>query len=274
MYFTSSQRNRKSMAQCYVTAPVVSILSSPSRAAVCISEALYGEAVEILEQHGDWVKVRQCHDGYSGYLESAHLTNPQPEKGDLSSDGAHWVCARSTLLFKAPDFKSPVVHRLSFASKLMLCEHDDSSFSRTTCDHYVWTDHCLPVGQAYPSDPLTLARTHFLGAPYRWGGRSTAGVDCSGLIQQLAAAFAISIPRDSGEQEQHIKQQVKHDDYQPMDLVFWPGHTGILINPTQVLHATAFTLNCLIEPLDAVIKRAGTVSSARRLFDASLLQAS
>lgn len=262
------------MANCHVTTPVASVMSSPSHEAVCISEALYGEAVEILEQHGDWVKVRQCHDGYTGYLEATQLANPQSVKGITESAGTHWIRARSTLLFKAPDFKSPVVHRLSFGSQLMLCEYDDLDFSRTNCDHYVWTDHCLPVGQAYPSDPLTLARTHFLGAPYRWGGRSTAGVDCSGLIQQLAAAFAISIPRDSGEQEQHIKQQVKHDDYQPMDLVFWPGHTGILISPTQVLHATAFTLDCLVEPLDAVIKRAGTVSSARRLFDASLLQAS
>lgn len=243
---------------------ITAVMSSPSRDAICTSEALYGEQVSVIEQHGSWVKVRQIHDGYTGFIELADLVSE--DNTDQQSSNTHWVHAMSTLLFKEPDFKSPVIHRLSFASELGLTDCGSKSFSSTSCGHYVWTAHCLPLDQLHPADPLTLAKTHFLGTPYRWGGRSTSGVDCSGLIQLLARSCGHSIPRDSGDQENFLTSQVSQKDYAAMDLIYWPGHTGILVSPDTILHATAFSLNCVTEPLSAVIERAGEVSSAKRLF--------
>jgi len=250
----------------YVRNAIASVMSMPSRDATCISEALYGEHVIVLEQHGSWVKVRQAHDGYTGFMDKNDLVSSVKMVQPHDFETTHWVEARSTLLFKEPDMKSPVVHRLSFASELSLTKSSTALFSLTSCGYYAWNAHCLPMNQPHSADPLTLAQTHFLGTPYRWGGRSTAGVDCSGLVQLLARSQGLSIPRDSGDQEQFLKTNVHNDDYAPMDLIYWPGHTGILLSADTLLHATAHTLNCLIEPLSAVIARAGKVSSAKRLF--------
>ncbi|MFT6304046.1 MAG: hypothetical protein ACJAY2_003242, partial [Pseudomonadales bacterium] len=178
----------------------------------------------------------------------------------------HWVSQRSTFLFQRPDYKSAIAHRIPFASELSLTSVADSAFSETPCGHFVWTEHCLTLDQKHPLDPIALAKSIFLGAPYRWGGRSPDGADCSGLIQLLARSQRLSIPRDSGAQEPFIKQQVLVGDHQAFDIVYWPGHTGLLLDDHSLLHATAYSLSCIVEPLEYVIRRAGPVSSIRRLF--------
>jgi len=104
-----------------------------------------------------------------------------------------------------------------------------------------------------------------LNAPYLWGGRSTDGCDCSGLVQLLAAAKGFKVPRDSGDQERALLNDVDFDKRASENLVYWPGHVGILQTPDLLLHATAHSLRCCVEPLQDVIRRAGEPSSVKRL---------
>lgn len=94
------------------------------------------------------------------------------------------------------------------------------------------------------ADIVAAARS-WLGVPYLFGGTSRTGVDCSGLVQQVAFAVGISsCPRTSEEQwgwAQHISQS----DAGPGDLVFFvgaeidppPGHVGILVSPGTMIDA-------------------------------------
>jgi cell wall-associated NlpC family hydrolase len=228
----------------------------------CVSEALYGEQVLALERRAGWTWVRQTHDAYEGWLLTSLLT----PSGQSLADSTHRVTHRSTLLFSAADIKSPVLLCLPFGAELTLVDAVGDSFSRTEHDGYVWTSHCLPLDRNHPSGPLELARSHFLGCPYRWGGRSPEGADCSGLIQALARSQGLAIPRDSRDQETYIGPTVNAGDYQAGDIVYWPGHCGILTSADLILHATAYSLDCIIEPLAEVIRRAGPISSVKRLF--------
>ncbi len=248
-----------------VQIPVAALMAEPRSTAECVSEALYGEQLELLEHQDDWVFVRLRRDGYKGFIQAEQISPSHK----VTIQTRYWVIQRSTLLFGDPDMKSVVLHRIPFGSELQLTASGVDSFSQTACGYYVWTDHCVPIDQHYPGNVLTLASRHFLGTPYRWGGRSPEGVDCSGLIQALARSQGIVIPRDSDDQETYIESRAPLNALATLDLVYWPGHTGILISPTQLLHATAFTLDCRIEPLDEVVKRAGAISSVRRLFDTS-----
>lgn len=245
-----------------VHVPVATVRKEPGFKAECTSECLYGERLTELDKHKGWLKVRSAVDGYEGYVNQNDVQN-----AENYASATHWVQTRSTLLFAKASIKSAVVHRLPFQSRLILSDRQDGPFTRTACGHYVWHAHMLRTDQIHQSDPLTLAHTHFIGAPYVWGGRSTEGLDCSGLIQALAAAKGLSIPRDSHEQEQSIQTRVTHTQAQAMDLVYWPGHVGILQSSTTLLHATAHSLGCVVEPYSDVLDRAGSVSSIRRLFE-------
>lgn len=245
----------------HINQGICAIHASPSDTAECTSEALYGEQVLVLSQHDAWSRVRLLRDDYEGYLLASGLDpQPRPEQ-DL-----HHVVQRSTLLFSEPNMKSAVRHRIPFAAVLSLQACNDSPFSRTACGHFVWSAHCRPLAETLPESALALARRHFLGCPYRWGGRSPEGTDCSGLMQTIAAAKGQAIPRDSADQERFLDLDVPPAARQSEDLVYWPGHCGILVSRTEILHATAHSLSCVIEPLQQVVERAGAISSIKRLF--------
>lgn len=246
-----------------VSVAVAPMLAQAQAQSICTSEALYGALLTALGTEKDWIRVYHQADQYEGFIHQAQI---QPVSEVSNSHAvSHWVHSRSTLLFQQPDLKSTVIHRVPFGSELLLgAEHE--LFRETSCGYFVWSAHCLPIGQPHPLDPLSLARAHFLGTPYLWGGRSPEGIDCSGLIQMLAYSQGISIPRDSGDQELFLNSAVADQDRQALDLVYWPGHTGILVSADKLLHSTAHTLDCRIEPLQDVINRAGEPSSVKRLF--------
>jgi cell wall-associated NlpC family hydrolase len=257
--------NTKIRSEFRVSVPIAQLSDSPTTNARCSSEALYGEQITLLETQNKWGLVRQAHDGYEGFLKLGDLDDNTPNN-PLLNTSTHWVSQRSTLLFQQPDIKSSIAHRIPFFSQLSLTSIEDSAFSETACGHFVWTEHCLTLEQKHTLDPISLAKSMFLGTPYRWGGRSPEGADCSGLIQLLARSQGLSIPRDCIDQEPFIEQVVLVGDHQALDIVYWPGHTGLLLDNDSLLHATACSLSCIVEPLEVVIRRAGPVSSVRRLF--------
>ena len=257
--------------------------AAPAGDAECTNECLFGErlknASDSSEHTADfeletdtvshagtnaqWQLVTASRDGYAGFVEKVHL---QAVDHDTQS-ATHWVSARSTLVFKTASIKSAVLHRLPFLSQLVAPEELANGFHRLSTGGFVWSQHLLESGQTLDMTALDLAHAYFLGAPYLWGGNTEQGLDCSGLIQALASAKGIALPRDSVDQERAVKQSVTFDERRLGDLVFWPGHTGILVDPDTLLHATAHTLNCIIEPLASVNARAGAISSIKRLFN-------
>lgn len=129
-------------------------------------------------------------------------------------------------------------------------------------DHYVGyilaeqLSAATTVAPITPSaDPVDVALS-FLDTPYVWGGRGGAGIDCSGLIQRAFAAAGISAPRDSDMQMKSFGEALADD--QPLtrgDLVFLPGHVGIMHDATTLIHANVHHGKTVIEALDIVTKR-------------------
>lgn len=230
---------------------------SPDARSTTISQGLFGEQVEVLHAERDVYRIRHCRDNYEGYVPSDSLI-------DINVSATHFVSTRATLLFAEPDIKSPVEVRACFGSEMTLTELGEQ-WSRTDQGYYVFSSHYLPMGQPLDLDLAAVAETLFLGVPYQWGGRSPDGYDCTGLVQSAAFGIGKFLPRDSAQQESFIKNDVSKDRWQRSDLVFWPGHVAVLLDPETLLHATAHSMLSLVEPVAAVVARAGAVSSVRRL---------
>lgn len=78
----------------------------------------------------------------------------------------------------------------------------------------------------------------FLGNPYVFGGTSlTNGIDCSAFVQQIYAAFGVSLPRNSAAQR-NAGYAVSVGQIQPGDIVCYSGHVGIYAGNNTLLHAS------------------------------------
>ena len=255
-----------------VLPPIAPVFATADERSERVSECLHGERVTKLSDHGQFVEVRAEIDGYCGYVEREHLQTENPEQVTLSDSTAkcYQVARRSTLLFSGPDIKSAVVAHLPLLAVVKLdpgYSHHDSSqkLAKTCCGRFIVCDHLMDAGSHLPIDRVSLAQLLYSGAPYLWGGRTPVGCDCSGMIQAVARLTGVYLPRDSGEQEEAIEEVVEFEQRTSADLVFWPGHVGILQSADTLFHANAHSMDCRIEPLQAVMKRAGEPSSLRRL---------
>jgi len=92
---------------------------------------------------------------------------------------------------------------------------------------------------------LVEAAKKYLGAPYRYGGKSIKGLDCSGfIIRVYAEALGIKLPRTAGDLH-NISFQIKSVEAQTGDLVFFRtrspqiDHVGMMINAYEFIHASA-----------------------------------
>ena len=109
----------------------------------------------------------------------------------------------------------------------------------------------------------------FVGVPYLWGGKSSLGLDCSGLVQIALTACGIKCPRDSDMQESALGKSASLAGLQSGDLIFWKGHVAIARGRNSMIHANAFHMAVTIEPVAEALARIGAagsqVTSVRRL---------
>jgi cell wall-associated NlpC family hydrolase len=245
-----------------VTAAIADLRRGPGHDAPLDTQALFGEAVEVYDIVGDFAWSQLAGDGYVGYLPTAALGEP----GDAPT---HRVAALRTYAYPGPSIKLPPAHLLSMGS-LLAVARQEGRFAVTAEGLHLWADHLAPIGE-YAPDYVGIAE-RFLGTPYLWGGRSSLGLDCSGLVQLAMGAAGLACPRDSDMQEREGEAVEIRPDLSGLgrgDRVFWKGHVGIMLDGWRLLHANGFHMSVEIEPLAAARERilataGGDVTALRR----------
>ena len=253
------------MSVARVVADIAHVHRRPEAAAPLETQALHGEAVEVLAGAADgFVEVRLAGDGYVGFVRAAALgAAPEP---------THVVAVPASLVYATPDFKTPPAGMLGLGARVRV-ERIEGRYARLADGRHAIAGHLAAVG-TLATDPVAVAET-LLGAPYLWGGKSWLGIDCSGLVQLAHAACGVRLPRDSGPQERHdLGQSLPPGTaLRRGDLVFWKGHVALARGDGTMIHANAHHMAVAIEGVAeglARIAAAGDpVTSVRRIGQAS-----
>ena len=241
-----------------ITVPLANLLRAP--AGPRDRQLLMGDEVTVYDISDGMAFVQAGRDGYVGYVDATCL-------GDGSAP-THWVAVPATHAYSAEDIKSPEVHSLSFGSQISVTA-ERKAFMETAQGWFIPKKHLWPEGKRF-ADPVIAAQLHF-GVPYLWGGNSIWGIDCSGLVQAACLAAGLPCPGDSDMQEASLgTASDDRADLQRGDLLFWPGHVGMMVDVDTLLHANAHHMSVAYEPIAAAILRiraqgGGEVTSRRRL---------
>jgi len=250
-----------------VAAPQAPLRRAASPDAPLDTEALKGERVTVFETSDEgWARGKLEADGYVGFLPASALMRPGPAP-------THKVKALRTLVFPGPSIKLPPIEALSLGCRLAIAR-SEPPFAVTAAGGYVPARHLAAI-DATEADFVAVAEL-FLGAPYLWGGKTSLGLDCSGLLQVALTACGIPCPRDSDMQEQALGRSLPAGDLANLrrgDLLFWNGHVAIVRDRATLLHSNAFHMAVALEPTaDAIarIRGAGSeITSVRRISDPS-----
>ncbi|MEG6508463.1 NlpC/P60 family protein [Methyloligella sp. 2.7D] len=227
-----------------VTASHLPLRRAPRADAPLETETLFGETLTLFDSREGWGWVQLDYDGYVGYLPtegiSAEVVPP-----------THRIKALRSYVYPEPNIKTPPLAQLSMNAQVSAKGDagENGEFLSLSGGGFLFAGHAETLAE-HEEDFVAVA-TRFLGTPYFWGGRTSLGLDCSGLVQLALQSAGTKAPRDTDLQMAALGETV--GEGAPLsrgDLVFWRGHVGIMTSPETLLHANAHHMAVAAEPLE------------------------
>lgn len=231
---------------CEIKYPSVFMHTSPDIASEACDELLYGTAIKEIGRTGEYVRC-ETEYGYSGYLHERYFGEPREDGecryivkmpfADLLPEPVYRYrpiisVPCGSVLCSAKNAKEydrfvAVVHRghECYAPRLAIEPYEKIS---VPC-----IDDCETIRKLICDNALA-----YLGVPYRWAGKSSAGIDCSGLC--FMAYYLVGLPlwRDSYADTRFV-HEIPYERARQGDIVYFRGHAGIYIGDGEYVHASS-----------------------------------
>jgi hypothetical protein len=218
----------------------------PDHTSQLVSQLLFGDAYQIEEIVGNWLKIKTLDCGYEGYIEKK-LWNAMHEKDAEEYASLKKYIVTDYLIFikefetnvtfpvfMGSSFPEPQDNMLILGNAIFVVELPEN---RKSLKHPTHTEH---------QNSLLQFASGYLRAPYLWGGKTPAGIDCSALVQLVFKSVNISLPRDASQQVNCGIQVDFATEWQVGDVAFFDNeegtitHVGIISSKDKILHASGF----------------------------------
>ncbi len=227
---------------------LVPLRLEPSDRSEMVSQLLFGESYQVIDELKGWLLVKVLHDGYEGWMDKKQSLAPEFSQAVSEISGVIHVVAGTT----APAYRAGSENPVILCKGSVLPQLRDKKFSLGG-QEYLFESATREIPEsAQPGKILTTAM-EYLYTPYLWGGRSPFGIDCSGFTQMVFRLCGIALKRDAALQCQEGEIISFINEAQPGDLAFFENaagnitHTGILTGTGKIIHASGWVR---IDPID------------------------
>lgn len=222
--------------------PITPIYAEPHPDAVLTDELLYGMNCTILGEENGFYQI-ETYYGYPGYV---HPEDVMDTPTDWNP--SHRVTSSMLDIMPTPEYRRQPLLTLPRGSFIQM----DTSLEQGNYVGVILADgtHAYAVKaflqprfaqNAWKTHEVemraSLVRTamQYLEVPYRWGGKSPCGIDCSGLCSVVYLQHEIIIWRDA-DLRGNLKP-ISREQLKPGDLIFFPGHVAMYIGNDRYIHS-------------------------------------
>jgi hypothetical protein len=213
---------------------IIPLRFEPSDKSEIVSQVLFGEHFEVLEQLKQWSKIKLQYDDYEGWVDSKqYQIISESEYNQLSEDAivlnadlVEYITAPNNLLLP-----------ITLGSSLSFLNHGDINTSNFNFEG-------TKISGIKSKNCLLNTAFMFLNAPYLWGGKTPFGVDCSGFTQMVYKLNGYKLMRDASQQSKQGEALSFIEESEPGDLAFFDNeegniiHVGIIMDDNYIIHAS------------------------------------
>lgn len=238
-----------------INVPIASLHKEPTRNCSLEDEALYGMKVEVLsEVSKDWVAVR-THYRYEGLVCKSELLRKDEMTADWDAAEKMTVIGPYADVLTLPKVQGANVISLTRGAVVRLLEPAGEGgwvkvgladrregymkekflgeYRKASLDPSVWVRN-----EEEFRDQVCAAAMSYLGTQYRWGGKTTLGIDCSGLCSMAYLLNGVIVYRDAKIMEGFPLRQIPYENKKKGDLLFFPGHVAMYLGDGRYVHST------------------------------------
>lgn len=246
-----------------VTAMIASLHAMPDKDSELVDEVLYGMTVEIIRDvNEDWVSIQTAYR-YEGYCQKADLLQEEALASTWQQDAQYVVCQSFADVLQQPRIQSTKLLTLVRGSSIRVMSDEavpeewsavqlvsgQIGYVRTKWLQPKITAHSLSE-QQFRENVVDTALS-YLTVPYRWGGKSPLGIDCSGLCSMAYMLNGVYIYRDARIVEGFPIVNIEQARMQKGDLIYFPGHIALYMGDDLYVHSSLGGNEVTINSLDA-----------------------
>lgn len=223
------------MAFVICIVPVAPMRKDDAHRSEMVSQLLFGEIAEVLEETKVFTRLRCLYDGYEGWCQSSQLS--VIEESQVKTNGKqlanNWV---------TPIEFTGNTMQLSLGSSLGLLQNSKAQVAQYSFSYTgkAWD----PAAAVITDETLAQRAFQYLNTPYLWGGRSVFGIDCSGFVQQVYRFFNKPLLRDAYLQAGEGEVVGFLQEAKCGNLAFFDNeegkitHVGMLLNADTIIHSS------------------------------------
>ena len=198
---------------------VVPMRKEASHTSELVSELLFNDIYKIIDENDEWLKIQCMYDSYEGWIRKL-------QHNEITDIEYNEFISKDQYIVNVP------------------CIHYENMILSLGSKVFTQVEGTVPLSKTFDTEVLIDSAFKMQHTPYRWGGKSIMGIDCSAFVQLCAKIAGYKLPRDASQQYNFGDTISNLSEAQPGDIAFFENkdhriiHVGILLSKNIIIHAS------------------------------------